>query len=89
MITLDKLKKGDKAIVKDLVTDEVPLTLLEMGCLPGNEISVLGLASKKGPIYVKIDESHMSIDSVTASNVIVELTNQNGKNNYSSSNWKS
>ena len=75
MITLDKLKEGDKAIVKDLVTDEVPLTLLEMGCLPGNEISVLGLASKKGPIYVKIDESHMSIDSVTASNVIVELTN--------------
>ena len=75
MITLDKLKKGDKAIVKDLVTDEVPLTLLEMGCLPGNEISVLGLASKKGPIYVKIDESHMSIDYFTASNVIVELIN--------------
>jgi len=73
LITLDKLKKGDKAIVKDLVTDEVPLTLLEMGCLPGNEISILSLASKKGPIYVKIDESHMSIDSVTASNVIVEL----------------
>ena len=69
------LIKEDKAIVKDLVTDEVPLTLLEMGCLPGNEISVLGLASKKGPIYVKIDESHMSIDSVTASNVIVELIN--------------
>ena len=75
MITLDKLKEGDKAIVKDLVTDEVPLTLLEMGCLPGNEISVLGLASKKGPIYVKIDESHMSIDYFTASNVIVELIN--------------
>ena len=75
MITLDKLRKGDKAIVKDLVTDEVPLTLLEMGCLPGNEISVLGLASKKGPIYVKIDESHMSIDYFTASNVIVELIN--------------
>ena len=75
MITLDKLKKGDKAIVKDLFTDEVPLTLLEMGCLPGSEICILGLASKKGPIYIQIDESHMSIDSVTASNVIVELIN--------------
>ena len=73
MISLDKLKKGDKAIIKDLVTDEVPLTLLEMGCLPGNEICVLGLASKRGPIYLKIDESHVSIDSVTASYVIVEL----------------
>ena len=75
MISLDKLKKGDKAIVKDLVTDEVPLTLLEMGFLPGNEICILGLASKKGPIYVQIDESHLSIDSITASNVIVELIN--------------
>ncbi len=47
MISLDKLKKGDKAVIKDLITEEIPLTLLEMGCLPGNEISILGLASKK------------------------------------------
>lgn len=44
-----------------------------MGCLPGNEITIIGLASKKGPIYLKIDESHVSIDSVTASQVLVEL----------------
>ena len=50
LTSLDKLKKGDKAIVRDLVTDEVPLTLLEMGCLPGNKICILGLASKKGPM---------------------------------------
>ena len=73
MISLDKLKKGDKAIIKDLITEEIPLTLLEMGCLQGNEISILGLASKKGPIYLKIDESHISIDFVTASQVLVEL----------------
>lgn len=73
MISLDKLKKGDKAVVTDLITDSIPLTLLEMGCLPGNEITVLGLASKKGPIYLKIDDSHLSIDFVTASNVIVEI----------------
>ena len=73
MKSLDKLKKGDKAVIKDLVTEEIPLTLLEMGCLPGNEVTILGLASKKGPIYLKIEESKMSIDSVTASQVIVEL----------------
>ena len=42
-----------------------------MGCLPGNEVTIL--ASRRGLIYLKIDESHMSIDSVTASQVIVEL----------------
>jgi|TARA_Y100000385_G_scaffold124899_1_gene129809 ferrous iron transport protein A len=73
LISLDKLNKGDKAVIKDLITEEIPLTLLEMGCLPGNEITIIGLASKKGPIYLKIDESHVSIDSVTASQVLVEL----------------
>jgi ferrous iron transport protein A len=71
LISLDKLKKGDEAVIKDLITDGIPLTLLEMGCLPGNEVTIL--ASRRGLIYLKIDESHMSIDSVTASQVIVEL----------------
>ena len=71
LISLDKLKKGDEAVIKDLITDGIPLTLLEMGCLPGKEVTIL--ASRRGLIYLKIDESHMSIDSVTASQVIVEL----------------
>jgi Fe2+ transport system protein FeoA len=44
-----------------------------MGCLPGNELLILGLASKKGPIYIKVDQSHISIDIITASKVLVEL----------------
>ena len=73
LISLDKLKKGDRAVIMDLITEEIPLTLLEMGCLPGNEVTILDLASRRGPIYLKIDESHMSIDFVTASQVLVEL----------------
>ena len=72
-MTLAQLNKGEKAVIEDLNTDEVPLKLIEMGCLPGNEVTILDLASRRGPIYLKIDESHMSIDFVTASQVLVEL----------------
>ena len=40
LISLDKLKKGDEAVIKDLITEGIPLTLLEMGCLPGNEVTI-------------------------------------------------
>ena len=73
MIGLNTLKKGDRAIIKDILIDQVPLALLEMGCLPGNELLILGLASKTGPIYIKVDQSHISIDIITASKVLVEL----------------
>ena len=73
MIGLNTLKKGDRAIIKDILIDQVPLALLEMGSLPGNELLLLGLASKKGPIYLKVDQSHISIDIITASKVLVEL----------------
>ena len=73
MIGLNTLKKGDRAIIKDILIDQVPLSLLEIGCLPGNELLILGLASKKGPIYIKVDQSHISIDIITASKVLVEL----------------
>ena len=73
MIGLNTLKKGDRAIIKDILIDQVPLELLEMGCLPGNELLILCLASKKGPIYLKVDQSHISIDIITASKVLVEL----------------
>ena len=47
MIGLNTLKKGDRAIIKDILIDQVPLELLEMGCFPGNELLILCLASNK------------------------------------------
>ena len=31
-MTLAELNKGERAIIEDLVTDSVPLKLIEMGC---------------------------------------------------------
>ena len=56
MFPLDKLALGQRAIIKSIETDKLPLKLMEMGCLPGNEISLLNLAPFQDPMYLKIDD---------------------------------
>ena len=36
--TIADLKKGEKGIITDSSSKDIPLKLLEMGCLPGNEV---------------------------------------------------
>ena len=41
MISLDQLEKGVVAEIEHIETDFLPLKLIEMGCLPGNEITLI------------------------------------------------
>ena len=50
MYSIADLKKGEKAIIKDVSDNNIPLKLLEMGCLPGNEVDIIQLAPLLGPI---------------------------------------
>ncbi|RMB56455.1 ferrous iron transport protein A [Dokdonia sinensis] len=70
--TVAHLKKGEKAIILDVATDEVPLKLLEMGCLPGNEVHLLQLAPFADPMYINVNGSHLAIRKETALHIIVE-----------------
>ena len=38
--TIANLKKGDVALIKNFDVEAIPLKLLEMGCLPGEKITV-------------------------------------------------
>jgi ferrous iron transport protein A len=51
--TVDLLKRGDKALIIQIDTDKIPLKLLEMGCLPGNQLEVVQIAPFGDPIYLK------------------------------------
>ena len=37
-LTIADLKKGERAIIIDSSSEDIPLKLLEMGCLPGNTV---------------------------------------------------
>ncbi len=71
--TVHSLKKGDKAIIKEFDIDEIPLKLLEMGCLPGNEIQLLQIAPLGDPLYLDINGAHLAIRVETACKIIVEI----------------
>jgi ferrous iron transport protein A len=50
MIALDQLLKGQEAQIKHFETDKLPLKLIEMGCLPGNSVSLIQKAPFSDPI---------------------------------------
>ena len=73
MIPLDQLSLGVKAEIEKIDTDKLPLKLIEMGCLPGNIISIVQKAPFNDPLYIKIDESHLAIRKETAKDIFVRL----------------
>ncbi len=66
------MAKGEKAIIIDVATDQVPLKLLEMGCLPGNEVQLLQLAPFADPMYINVNGSFLAIRKETALHIIIE-----------------
>jgi ferrous iron transport protein A len=75
--TLNILKKGEKAIIKEFDVDAVPLKLLEMGCLPGNVVELLQIAPCGDPLYLNINGSHVAIRLETAKEIEVDLIENN------------
>ena len=75
MLSIASLKKGQKAIIKDFSVDVIPLKLLEMGCLPGNEVSLIQEAPFKDPLYLTVNGRHLAIRKEMASKIEIELLN--------------
>lgn len=72
-LTVAHLKRGQRGIIKDFSVENIPLKLLEMGCLPGNEVELLQIAPFKDPIYLNINGCHLAIRIETALHIEIEL----------------
>lgn len=72
-ITIASLKKGQRGVIKKFSVEVVPLKLLEMGCLPGNEVSLVQTAPYNDPLYLNINGSHLAIRWETASKIEIDL----------------
>lgn len=71
--TIATLQRGQKAIITSVITDQVPLKLLEMGCLPGNEVMLLQTAPFSCPMYLNVNGSHLAIRKEVAEHIEVEI----------------
>jgi len=70
--TVANLERGERAIIKNEEPDLVPLKLLEMGCLPGNEVQLLQVAPFNDPMYLDINGCHLAIRKETAAFIEIE-----------------
>lgn len=73
MIKLDQLGKNQPAKIVAIDTDNLPLKLIEMGCLPGNEVYLEQVAPLKDPMYLVIDGCHLAIRKETAQHISIEI----------------
>ena len=69
--TVAHLKRGEKGIILEFPDDFLPIKLLELGCLPGNEIELIQLAPLKDPLYVNVNGSHIAIRREVAEKICI------------------
>ena len=71
-LTLAHLKRGERGIIIYVSSVNIPLKLLEMGCLPGNSVELLQVAPFKDPMYLNINGTHLAIRKETATHILIE-----------------
>lgn len=73
IIQLSKLPKGTKAIIHTHEQSDLELTLLEMGCIPGETVLVEMIAPLGDPLAIKIAGYYLSIRKTDAEKILVHL----------------
>ena len=71
-MTAADLKLREKGIILDVSSKDIPLKLLEMGCLPGNELELLQIAPFSDPLSLNINGCHLAIRKETALHIFIE-----------------
>jgi ferrous iron transport protein A len=71
MRTVADLQKGEKATIEELAFAEIPLALMEMGCIPGKQVTLIQRAPMNDPLYISVNGSHFAIRKETAERIIL------------------
>ena len=69
MTTIASLQIGELAYISEESLNEIPLKLLEMGCLPGAEVELIQIAPLNDPLYICVNGSHLAIRKETAAKI--------------------
>ena len=69
---LSEIKAGKSVIVKSFSRDEIFIKLMEMGCVPGELITVDQIAPLGDPISIFVAGYHLSLRINEADNILVE-----------------
>ncbi|SFC15554.1 ferrous iron transport protein A [Flexibacter flexilis DSM 6793] len=66
------LKVGQKGRINAFTDAEMSLKLLEMGCLPGSEVSVVGLAPLGSPMCINVSGYNLALRREEAATILIQ-----------------
>jgi ferrous iron transport protein A len=72
MKRLSELGIGNKAIIHSFEKDDIFIKLMEMGCVPGEEVKVIQVAPQGDPISISIAGYNLSLRLSEANNIFLE-----------------
>lgn len=73
MKKLSELKCGERGVIDSFTDDEMSLKLMEMGCLPGDEVLMIFKAPLGDPVCIRIAGYSLSLRLQEASTVNLKL----------------
>ena len=73
MLSLAELKKGQTAIIRSFTNDSLSAKLIEMGCLPGEQVVLSKKAPLGCPFAIHVSGYELSLRKDEAASVIIEL----------------
>ncbi|MFY7964166.1 MAG: FeoA family protein [Chitinophagaceae bacterium] len=71
MKQLSLLRVGESGIIDSFVTDDISIKLMEMGCVPGENVTVEQIAPLGDPICISVAGYHLSLRLDEAANILV------------------
>ena len=71
---LSELKPGERGMIVEFQSNELELKLMEMGCIPGEEVVVEQIAPLGDPISIRIAGYSLSLRKNEANQIIVDVT---------------
>ena len=74
LVRLSVLPSGIKAVIQSQEESDFRLTLMEMGCIPGEPVWVEMVAPLGDPIAIKVAGYHLSIRKQDAEKIWVSVT---------------
>jgi ferrous iron transport protein A len=73
LITLSSMKIGQKGLIDSFTDENISLKLMEMGCTPGEEVTLDKIAPMGDPIAIKVSGYTLSLRKAEASTVLVSI----------------
>jgi Fe2+ transport system protein FeoA len=69
---LSELLPGEKGLILSFNNEDLYLKLMEMGCVPGEEVLIERIAPLGDPIGVQVAGYHLSLRKEEAESIMVE-----------------